>query len=383
VSVAAGALLFLGPRPGGAVEVRRLESSAATGPVPGATVRLVLAAPAQAVIRDVAGGPGAPSRLYVDLPPGSRLAPGIVPQAAVRPPVAGLRVGIGDGGVLRLVLALEPGAGYRMARTRGGRVITLALTAPVEVGPPAPMGTARPATAGSPALVARPRIVLDPGHGGHDPGARGFVVEKDVTLAVAQDVAAQLRDRLDADVVLTRRGDTTLTLAERTAIANREEADLFVSIHANSSPGRRLHGVETYYLNNTGDRATVRLAAMENGIDRLAPRQGSTELRYILSDLVQVGKMDESASLATAVHRGLVGHLRAEYGNVGDLGVKQGPFYVLVGAYMPCVLVETSFLNHPVEGRRLAGAAYRRAIAVGLADGIERFLAGQRRARTL
>src|SRR5262249_31127220 len=155
----------------------------------------------------------------------------------------------------------------------------------------------------------------------------------------------------------------------------REQADLFVSIHANSSPSQRLHGVETYYLNNIGDRATTRLAAMENGIDALTPKHGSTELRYILSDLVQVGKMEESAALALAVHRGLVRHLRSEYDNVADLGVKRGPFYVLVGAYMPCVLVETSFLNHPSEGRRLAGPDYQHAVAEGLAAGIGRFVA--------
>src|SRR5204863_4533073 len=117
--------------------------------------------------------------------------------------------------------------------------------------------------------------------------------------------------------------------------ANGEDADLFLSIHANASPGGRLRGVETYYLNNTNDRATNRLAAMENGLDLLGPAQGRSDLRYILSDLVQVGKMEESIKLATAVQRGLVGHLREDYRGVTDLGVKQGPFYVLVGAYMP------------------------------------------------
>ena len=111
--------------------------------------------------------------------------------------------------------------------------------------------------------------------------------------------------------------------------------------------------------------------------------RNSSKLRYILSDLVQVGKIDESTALAATVQHNLVQRLRSEYDDVGDLGVKQGPFYVLVGAYMPCVLVETSFVNHPTEGPRLAGSRYQRAVAEGLAAGVEGFLASARRARTL
>src|SRR6185503_14930220 len=117
----------------------------------------------------------------------------------------------------------------------------------------------------------------------------------------------------------------TLALSARTARANLEGADLFLSIHANASPSRRRSGIETYYLNNSNDRATIRLASMENGP---APRrpQGRTDLRYILSDLVQVGKMEESVALATAVQAGLVTYLHGRYPGVTDLGVKQGPF---------------------------------------------------------
>jgi N-acetylmuramoyl-L-alanine amidase len=204
-----------------------------------------------------------------------------------------------------------------------------------------------------------------------------------VTLAIARDLAGLLRDRLGAEVGLTRARDTTLPLAARTERANAEGADLFVSIHANASPSRRLHGIETYYLNNTNDRGSIRLAAMENGLDLITRAHRGADLRYILSDLVQVGKMEESIALATTVQRGLVGHLAERYGDVADLGVKRGPFYVLVGAYMPCVLVETSFLTHPGEGRRLASRAYREAVAEGIYRGIERFLADARRARTL
>jgi len=233
------------------------------------------------------------------------------------------------------------------------------------------------------ALGSRPRIVLDPGHGGKDPGARGYAVEKEVTLAIARRLAHLLRTRLGAVVVLTRSDDRTVTLPARTARANAEDADLFVSIHANANPRGQLHGIETYYLDNTDDQGAIRLANMENGPAGPAPSTGKADLRYILSDLVQVGKMDASIALATAIQRGLVGTLRRRYTAIEDLGVKRGPFYVLVGAYMPCVLVETSFLTHPVEGPRLARAGYRDAVAEGLYAGIARFLADTRRARTL
>src|SRR5438046_9196453 len=120
---------------------------------------------------------------------------------------------------------------------------------------------------------------------------------------------------------------------------------------------------------------------MENGLVRLRPRGDVTDLRYILSDLVQVGKMDESIALARAVQRAVVATTRARYPYVADLGVKRGPFYVLVGAYMPCVLVETSFPTPPIAGRRLARAAYQATIAEGLAAGVARLLAATRRAR--
>ena len=121
---------------------------------------------------------------------------------------------------------------------------------------------------------------------------------------------------------------------------------------------------------------------MENGLDYVPQAQGS-RLRYILSDLLQVGKIDGSVRLAQTVQRSLVGHLGARYPDITDLGVKQGPFYVLVGAHMPCVLVEMSFLTHPVEGRRLATDHYQAAVAEGLYAGIAAYLADDRRGRTL
>ena len=358
-----------------AVELRQLEVTPSPA---GATARLVLSGAVRAAVHGVSITPGTVSRLYVDLPPGTRVGRQVSRLASAPSPLAALRIGVGEAGVLRVVLELDRAVTYRVRREGGGRTLSIALA------PEATEGGAAPGPEGTVARsISRPKIVLDPGHGGHDPGAEGFAVEKEVTLAIAQHLATLLRTRLGADVVLTRTGDATLPLAARTARANAEGADLFLSIHANASRRSRLRGIETYYLNNTHDRATIRLAAMENGLDLITPAGGENDLRYILSDLVQVGKMEESIGLASAVQRALVDHLGERYSGIVDLGVKRGPFYVLVGAYMPCVLVETSFLTHPAEGRRLAGRTYRETVAEGLYAGVARFIGDARRARTL
>ena len=385
------------PPAGHPAELTGLESAPSRS---GALVRLHLSGSVPATVSEA---PGMPARLYLDLPRGTRLSPRAVGVVRALPPLARVRVGLGESGAPRVVVDLAEPATHRLLHRRG--TVTLALIALPAAPEPAAAtagaaldgdrapepaatilaGIARhaPDTGRHPSLPGlRPKIVLDPGHGGRDPGARGFAVEKDVTLSIARRLATLLRDRLKAEVILTRSDDATLPLAARTARANGEAADLFLSIHANASPSGRQHGVETYYLNNTNDHATMRLAAMENGLDLLTPARGA-DLRYILSDLVQVGKMEESIALATALQRGVVDHLREDYAGVSDLGVKQGPFYVLVGAYMPCVLVEASFLTHASEGRRLAGRTYQQAVAEGLYRGIARFLAGNRRVQTL
>lgn len=226
------------------------------------------------------------------------------------------------------------------------------------------------------------RIVLDPGHGGADPGAQGVngILEKDIVLAIAQRLKRRLEESSNAKVLLTRETDATRTLAERTAFANANSADLFVSIHANADRSGELQGIETYTLNNSNDRATIRLAKMENGP---SVRVGRGDLSFILSDMVQSGKEEESNALAERLHSRVLARLRSRYTDVHNLGVKKGPFYVLVGAYMPCVLVETSFLSHPVEGKRLGTTAYQHDIAEGLYLGITDFLGDARLAKTL
>jgi N-acetylmuramoyl-L-alanine amidase len=216
----------------------------------------------------------------------------------------------------------------------------------------------------------RPLVVIDPGHGGHDPGteAAGDVAEKDVAL----QIATRLRNALVADGIdarMTRDDDTFLTLAERTQLANSDHADLFVSIHLNSSPDAETTGIEIYYLNNTTDRATIRLARMENGVAGGYGAPGEPNLNYILTDLRQQDKANESASLARMIDAEAVADIDASMGlRVNELGAKQGPFYVLVGALMPSVLVECGFLSNPGEARLLQSPQYQQ----GLADGIAR-----------
>jgi N-acetylmuramoyl-L-alanine amidase len=232
------------------------------------------------------------------------------------------------------------------------------------------------------------KVVIDPGHGGKDPGAHGLrgVEEKDVVLAVSKLLASRLRSD-GIEVVLTRSDDRFLSLEERTGFANAQGADLFISVHANASTNPGLRGIEVYYLNNTNNRGTLRLAAMENNLrwDPRNPKLQSAipDLSYILSDLRQTYKVEESKQLAEQLQQSVLSRLATDYDRVDDLGVKEGPFYVLVGAYMPCVLVEVSFLTNPIDGARLGTSQYRRALAEGIHEGIRRYIAQAKLAKTL
>ena len=321
-----------------------------------------------------------PDRVVIDLSQTHLASEVRVPAASGA--VTEVRIGTQPDGTLRVVVQLKSPLAAHSVWTPGeeGGQLVLNLGEPAQAVPKTVRAAHAPGEGERDVVIA-----VDAGHGGVDPGAigHGGTREKDVTLAIARRLAALLEERLGAETLLTRTDDTTLSLSDRTARANSEGADLFVSIHANANPTGRLHGIETYYLDNAADHATSRLAAMENGLDLLRPRGEGSDLRYILSDLVQVGKMDESIALARAVQRAVVATTRSRYPYVTDLGVKRGPFYVLVGAYMPCVLVETSFLTHPMEGRRLARDEYQATLAEGIASGVARFLADARRARTL
>ncbi len=220
-------------------------------------------------------------------------------------------------------------------------------------------------------------IVLDAGHGGKDPGALSPFGgrEKDIVLDIAQRLKKILIERYRYRVIMTRERDRFIPLEERTVIANTRKADLFISIHANASRNRKAHGVETYFLNLSTDREAMELAARENSTST----KNISQLQSILNDLMKNSKIKESSRLAACVQRCLVRKLQQCYGKINNLGVKQAPFYVLIGAQMPSILVETSFISNKMEAKRLAQPNYRQKIAEGLADGIQRYIAEMKR----
>ena len=238
---------------------------------------------------------------------------------------------------------------------------------------------AEPTSAGERSLVRTlglkiGRIVIDAGHGGHDSGTLGpgGIEEKEVVLDVALRLGKLLKQRLGADVIFTRDNDTFIPLETRTAIANKAQADLFLSIHANSSSDSSARGVETYYLNFTTSPDALEVAARENAV--------SDESIHELSDLVKKitlkDKIDESREFAADVQKSLYDDL--EEGNPGlrDRGVKKAPFVVLIGANMPSILAEISFLTNSDDARELQQPAYRQRIAESLYRGVSRYISG-------
>lgn len=216
------------------------------------------------------------------------------------------------------------------------------------------------------------RIVLDPGHGGVDGGAEGYggMLEKDLTLDMARRVKEMLEARFPVSVVLTRTKDEFVPLARRTNYANRREATAFVSLHLNASPSHTLRGLEAYYLDTTDDDASRLLAERENGV---AHGGAVDDLSFILSDLIQSGKLEESVELTHALESSVQRVAGAVYRDSKSYGVKKGPFFVLVGAHMPCSLIELFFIDNPSDGSKLATEGFRTIVSEGLASGLARF----------
>ena len=218
------------------------------------------------------------------------------------------------------------------------------------------------------------RIVIDPGHGGHDTGTIGpnGLEEKDLVLDVSLRLGRLLETRLGADVAYTRRDDTFIPLESRTAIANQEAADLFVSVHANSSHDPDARGVETYYLNFTSSPDALEVAARENAVSD----KSIHELQDLVKKIALKEKIDESREFAADVQQSLHSGLAAKSPGLRDRGVKQAPFIVLIGANMPSILAEISFVSNPGDERRLETAEYRQRIAESLYRGIAKYVSG-------
>ncbi len=218
------------------------------------------------------------------------------------------------------------------------------------------------------------RIVVDAGHGGHDTGTLGpdGIREKDVVLDVALRLGKLLRQRMGSDVIYTRDDDTFIPLEQRTAIANKAQADLFISVHANSSSDPTARGVETYYLNFTTSPDALEVAARENAVSD----ESIHELSGLVKKITLKDKIDESREFAADVETSLYAGL--ERGNPGlrDRGVKKAPFVVLIGANMPSILAEISFLTNPDDATQLRDPEYRQRIAESLYRGVAKYVNG-------
>jgi N-acetylmuramoyl-L-alanine amidase len=218
------------------------------------------------------------------------------------------------------------------------------------------------------------KIVIDPGHGGHDTGTIGpkGLEEKDLVLDVGRRLGKLLQTRLGADVIFTRKDDTFIPLETRTSIANQEQADLFVSIHANSSRDRDARGVETYYLNFTSSAEALDVAARENA----ASDKSIHELQDLVKKIALKEKIEESREFASNVQHALHTGLSVKSPGIRDRGVKKAPFIVLIGANMPSILAEVSFVSNPGDERRLQTSDYRQRIAESLYRGISKYVGG-------
>jgi N-acetylmuramoyl-L-alanine amidase len=224
------------------------------------------------------------------------------------------------------------------------------------------------------------RIVIDPGHGGRDPGSGAHgLKESALTLDVALRLEKLLADEPGIEVVLTRRTDVYVPLEERTAIANRENADLFLSIHANASRNTAAHGVETYYLSFAATPDAEAVAARENS----ASERAMHNLPDIIKAIALNNKLDESKDFAAMVQESMITRLRRTNRNVRNLGVKKAPFVVLIGAGMPSVLAEMSFLTNRAEAQLLKTAAYKQRIAESLHEAVLKYRRALKRQSTI
>jgi N-acetylmuramoyl-L-alanine amidase len=337
-------------------------------------------------------GPGKPGRVYIDINR-TRLGKSVKDITIGDGLLRGARVGQYKPDVVRVVLDTENIKDFKVfplsdpARliidVRGERAVEISRLEPVISSKPEqpqpesrheepPVLEKKSKPSKKPAIAKIRRIVIDPGHGGHDPGAVGpsGLQEKDVVLAVGLKLRELLRDEMGLDVVMTRSTDVFIPLEERTAIANKVNADLFLSVHANAAPNRSAAGIETYYLNLAKTEKAAQLAAKENGTSL----EKVSVLQAILFDLMASYKLNDSAHLADEVQKSLHKKVRSRYSDVKNLGVKQGPFYVLVGATMPSILVETAFVSNAQEEARLKEPAYLDLTAEGILDGVRGYI---------
>lgn len=222
--------------------------------------------------------------------------------------------------------------------------------------------------------IAAPLIVVDAGHGGKDHGAMSAsgIKEKDVNIKIAKHVKTILVNRYKYRVVMTRKDDTFIPLKDRSKISNKRNADLFVSIHANAAKRKSAHGIETYFLGTSHNKQALATAARENG--ELVKSVKDNQVQQILASLITTTKINDSSRLAGRVQENLYRSSKKKNRSLKNLGVKEGPFYVLHGADMPSILVEVGFLTNKKEARMLSKSEYLYRLASSIAEGIHKYL---------
>lgn len=323
-----------------------------------------------------------PQRLYVDLDQ-SRLSSGTDKTIPINDDLLkDVRAGQFAAETVRVVIDIKSFKTYKIFSLRNPFRIVIdvwgeedATTAALKVdkGPEAEAPLPTVGSLAAQLSLGVSRIAVDPGHGGKDYGAPGYlkgVHEKQIVLAIGRKLVQKIRQELRCEAFLTRNDDTYLTLEERTAIANTKSADLFVSIHTNAVRDRRAYGVETYFLNLATDDDAIRVAARENATSQ----KNISDLQSILTDLMKNAKINESSRLAGHVQTRITGALKKKYSRIRDKGVKQAPFYVLLGAQMPAILIETSFISNPRECKRLVSDAYQERLCDGIVNGIRAYI---------
>ncbi len=332
-------------------------------------------------------GGGKPPRFYIDLA-NTRPVAGLAPELKVEDPLLSKIRFSTSNGTTRVVFDLTSLGRYEvknLALPHEKKIIVdLFPGDPPQTAPLEPASVARqepprepelaPATLRNALGLKVKTLVIDPGHGGRDPGAMGFgIMEKDVALRLSKELKAVFQaKRPDIRVEMTRTRDVFVPLGRRPAIAKAMGADLFVSIHLNAHPQERFHGIETYFLNLTSDASALQVAAREN----LSTEKQIGDLNAILRDLLQDTNIVESSKLAGFLQASLITGLRGRY-KVRNLGVKQAPFMVLIGAEMPGVLVEAGFLTNRRENKRLRSKRYLRRIAEGIYEGLQKYIQEQ------
>ncbi|MFQ5449165.1 MAG: N-acetylmuramoyl-L-alanine amidase [Nitrospinaceae bacterium] len=294
--------------------------------------------------------------------------------------LTGMRVSRFAKNTIRLVLDIRRGAGLKITTSDGNGKFIIDLWKPVprklrSLPPkiPSPVQVVPVAARSKPKPAVKkhvPLIVIDPGHGGKDFGAKSSrgLFEKNVNLAIAKRVRKILERRYKFRVLMTREDDTFISLKHRGEIANERDADLFVSIHANAARRRSAYGIETYYLGIANGEQAQETAARENG--ELVHSVKDDQVQQILANLISTTKINDSALLAGHVQERLFRSMKKKYPGVKDLGVKEGPFFVLHDTSMPSILIEVGFLTNKREERRLKSPEYLDRLALAIAKGI-------------